>query len=116
MVGTDRFATMGNEELEELLFAAAKEIFRREEEMIRDLRELADRVRAEYHITERENKAQAEAVFMEYTNALDQANRCQDQHYDRWYRADGIYADVFNAATGSYGRARAMKYLENKKG
>lgn len=57
MAGTDRFATMGNEELEELLFAAAKEIFRREEEMIRDLRELADRARAEYHITERENKA-----------------------------------------------------------
>ena len=114
--GTDRFATMGNEELEELLFAAAKEIFRREEEMIHDLRELADRARAEYHITEQQNKAQAEAAFMEYTNALDQANQCQDQHYDRWYRTDGIYADMFNAATGSYGRARAMKYLGNEKG
>ena len=116
MAGTDRFATMGNDELEELLFAAAKEIFRREEERIRDLRELADRARAEYHITEQQNKAQAEAAFIEYTKALDQANQCQDQHYDRWYRADGIYADMFNAATGSYGRARAMKYLENKKG
>lgn len=116
MAGTDRFATMGNEELEELLFAAAKEIFRREEEMIHDLRELADRARTEYHITEQQNKAKAESRFIEYTKALDQANQCQDQHYDRWYRADGIYADVFNAATGSYGRARAMKYLENKKG
>ena len=115
MVGTDRFATMGNEELEELLFAAAKEIFRREEEMIRDLREMADRARAEYHITEQQNKAKAESRFIEYTKALDQANQCQDQHYDRWYRADGIYADVFNAATGSYGRARAMKYLGNEK-
>ncbi|MBO5637373.1 MAG: hypothetical protein J5906_07630 [Acidaminococcaceae bacterium] len=114
--GNGRFATMDNEELEELLFAAAKEIFRREEEMIHDLRELADRARAEYHITEQQNKAQAESRFIEYTKALDQANQCQDQHYDRWYRADGIYADVFNAATGSYGRARAMKYLGNEKG
>lgn len=116
MAGTDRFATMGNEELEELLFAAAKEIFRREEEMIHDLRELADWARAEYHITEQQNKAKAKSRFIEYTKALDQVNQCQDQHYDRWYRADGIYADVFNAATGSYGRARAMKYLGNEKG
>ncbi len=116
MAGTDRFATMCNEELEELLFAAAKEIFRREEEMIHDLRELADRARAEYHITEQQNKAKAESRFIEYTKALDRANQCQNQHYDRWYRADGIYADVFNAATGSYGRARAMKYLGNEKG
>ena len=113
--GTDRFATMGNEELEELLLAAAKEIFHREEKMIRDLREIADRAQAEYHITKQRNKAQAESAFIEYTNALKRANQYQDQHYDRWYRVDGIYVDVFNAATGSYGRGQALKYLENKK-
>jgi len=106
---------MGNEELEELLLAAAKEIFHREEKMIRDLREIADWAQAEYHITKQRNKAQAESAFIEYTNALKRANQYQDQHYDRWYRVDGIYVDVFNAATGSYGRGQAMKYLENKK-
>ena len=85
--GTDRFATMGNEELEELLLAAAKEIFYREEKMIRDLREIADRAQAEYHITKQRNKAQAESAFIEYTNALKRANQYQERHSDSTVRS-----------------------------
>jgi len=113
--GRTRFATMGNEELEELLFAVAREMYQREEELIHDLREIAERAQEEYRMAEGRNAETAEPVFQKYINAMDKANHCQDSHYDRWYRTDGIYADVFNAATGSYGRGRAMKYLGNEK-
>lgn len=113
--GRKRFATMGNEELEELLFAIAKEMYQREEELIRDLRETAERAQEEYRMAEGRNPETAEPVFRKYVHAMDEANHSQDSHFDRWYRADGIYADVFNAATGSYGKGRAMKYLGNEK-
>lgn len=109
-----RLALLDWDDMLYLLLDLAKAMYEREEWAVGNQQKKAARLQQEYEKALREETGQAEEIYKTYIAELDMAVRMADKHYNRWYRADGIYGDVFNAATGNSGRGKAMEYLGGK--
>ena len=110
-----RFASLEYDELENLLFDIAATLYEREMWTIRNLQQEEAELLKKHGINGANVRDMEESVRWEYLLLQERMERIRTEHDNRWYRADGIYADIFNAATGNCGRGEAMEVLGRKR-